>query len=86
MGFMDDLKGGTADPKVTFDGRRGTYGKRGSDENLAGSEWVMHIYRATGGHLKFNGKGNPPDRKMGPIFPKDEAPTRESLGDLDKCR
>ena len=86
MSFLDELKGSTAAVKLTFDGRGGTYGMSGSDTDHAGSEWVAHIYRATGGHLKFNGKGNPPDRKMGAVFPTDQAPTRASLGDLDKSK
>jgi hypothetical protein len=86
MGFLDDLKGSGSAPRIKFDGRDGTFTKHGSEENIAGQEWVAHIYRATGGHLKFNGKGTPPDRKMGSIFPKDEAPSRESLGDLDKTK
>jgi hypothetical protein len=36
------------------------------------------------GYIKFNGKGNPPDRKMGPVFSGFTPPDRESLGDTDQ--
>jgi hypothetical protein len=35
--------------------------------------------------LKFDGKEKPA-RKMGSVFPKDEAPSRASLGDMDQSK
>ena len=37
------------------------------------------------GYLKFKGKGEPPERNTGPIFPRDQAPSRASLGDIDRA-
>ena len=39
---------------------------------------------AVAGYLKFKEKGEAPERHTGAIFPKDEAPSRASLGDTDQ--
>jgi hypothetical protein len=36
------------------------------------------------GYIRFNGKGNPPTRKMGPLFGGFVMPPRDSLGDDDQ--
>ena len=59
---------------------------RGSEATFNGQEFVVDVYSATGGFLKFKGKGEPPERHTGPIFPKDQAPSRASLGDLDRSK
>ena len=46
-------------------------------------EFVAKIRGARAGYIKFNGN-NQPERRLGAIFPKDEAPPRSSLGDSDK--
>jgi hypothetical protein len=84
MGFMDEVFSGGGTKLLKFDGRAGNYVARGSDETFNGQEFVADIHGATGGFLKFKGKGEQPERRTGPIFPKDLAPSRASLGDLDK--
>src|SRR5262249_1283019 len=86
MGFMDEVASGGGAKLLKFDGRAGNYVVRGSDENYNGQEFIADVFSATGGFLKFKGKGETPERKMGLIFPKDLAPSRASLGDLDKSQ
>jgi hypothetical protein len=84
MGFMDDF-GGSGAALMKYDGRSGNYVKVGSDDvTFNGQEFIADIYSASGGFVKFKGKGETPEKKVGSIFPKDQAPTRDSLGDLDK--
>jgi hypothetical protein len=83
MGFLEEVSGGGA-KLLKFDGKAGNHVVRGSDETMNNQEMVADIYGAKGGYVLFNGKGVPPERQLGPIFPKDEAPARSSLGKLDK--
>ena len=86
MGFMDEVSSGGGTKLLKFDGRAGNYVVRGSEATFDGQEFVVDVYSATGGFLKFKGKGEPPERHTGPIFPKDQAPSRVSLGDLDRSK
>jgi hypothetical protein len=86
MGFMDEVSSGGGAKLLKFDGRAGNYLVRGSEATFNGQEFVVDVYSAAGGFLKFNGKGEPPERRMGLVFPKDLAPARSSLGDLDKTQ
>jgi hypothetical protein len=83
MGFLDDIGGGGA-RYAKFDGKVGDYVVSGSDAKLTGQEFIVGVYEAKAGHLKFNGKGQVPERALGNVFPKDEAPPRSTLGDTDK--
>jgi hypothetical protein len=85
MGFMDEVSGGGGTKLLKFDGRLGSYVVRGSEDNMNNQEFIADIYAARGGYLKFGGKGQPPERHLGSVFPKDEAPLRSSLGNLDKA-
>jgi len=84
MGFMDEVSSGGGNKLLKFDGRAGHYTARGSEATLNGQEFIADIYSATGGFLRFRGKGEQPDRRIGLIFPKDQAPPRASLGDMDQ--
>jgi hypothetical protein len=86
MAFMDEIAGGGGLKLLKFDGRAGNYVARGSDANVNDQEFVANIYAARGGYIKFNGKGTAPDRHLGLLLPKDEAPLRSTLGDLDKAK
>jgi hypothetical protein len=83
---MDEVSGGGGAKLLKFDGKAGNYVVRGSDIALNNQEFVADIYAAQGGYIKFNGKGEPPERRLGSVFPKDEAPLRSTLGDTDKDR
>jgi hypothetical protein len=83
MSFMDEVNGGGAG-LLKYDGRAGTYLKVGTEDTFNTQEFVADIFSATGGYVKFKGKGEAPEKKMGLIFPKDLAPLRRTLGDLDK--
>ena len=83
MGFMDEVAGG-GNKLLRFDGRAGNYVVRGSEDTLNNQEFIADIYAAKGGYLKFGGEGQAPERHLGSIFPKDEAPLRASLGNTDK--
>jgi hypothetical protein len=84
MSFMDDVSGGGGAKLLKFDGRAGNYVVRGSDATLNNEAFVADIYAAKGGYIKFGGKGVPPERQLGPVFPKSEAPLRATLGNTDK--
>jgi len=76
MGFMDEVSSGGGAKLLRFDGRAGNYVVRGSDDTFNNQEFVASIYEAKGGYLKFGEKGQAPERHLGSIFPKDEAPLR----------
>jgi hypothetical protein len=84
VGFMDEVSGAGGAKLLKFDGRLGSFFVRGSDTSLDNQEFVADVYAARGGYLKFDGKGQPPERHLGSVYPKDEAPLRASLGNLDK--
>jgi hypothetical protein len=56
------------------------------EEIPEGTEFVVAYDQIQAGWIKFNGKGNPPDRHMGPIFDGYQPPNRESLGDTDQSQ
>jgi hypothetical protein len=85
VGFMDEVSGGGGTKLLKFDGRAGNYVVRGSDTSLNNQEFIADIFSAKGGYLKFGEKGQPPERHLGSVFPKDEAPLRSALGNLDKA-
>jgi hypothetical protein len=72
---------------IKFDGKGGGY-KVTSDGSLLKEDMqVVVVYPLIQiGYIKFNGRGNPPDRKMGPVFSGFELPDRPSLGELDKTK
>ena len=80
MGFMDGISSGAA-KFVGFDGKEATYKVQGVDQPLNGQQFIAHILEAVGGYIKFNGKETQPERRMGNVFPKDEAPDRDTLGE-----
>ena len=81
---MDEVSSGGGTKLLKFDGKAGSYVVRGSEATFNGQEFLADVYSATGGFLKFNGKGQQPERRTGLVFPKDLAPARSSLGDLDQ--
>ena len=50
-----------------------------------GTEAVLIYDQIRVGQIKFQGKGNPPIRHMGPVFAGFVPPDRETLGDLDEA-
>ena len=57
MGFMDEVSSGGGTKLLKFDGKAGSYVVRGSEATFNGQEFLADVYSATGGFLKFNGKG-----------------------------
>jgi hypothetical protein len=82
MGFTDEVGIGGGKPILKFN-KEARYVKRGSEEAMNDQEFVAKIREARAGYIKFNGNEEP-ERRLGAIFPKDEAPSRSSLGDTDK--
>jgi hypothetical protein len=73
--------GGVSHFKFAKDGK---FRKISDDEEIPeGTEFVIVADQIQGGWIRFNGKGNPPDRHMGPIFGGYMPPKREELGDTD---
>ena len=83
MGFMDEAAGGGGPPIMKFT-KEAKYAKSGSDESFNDQEFVVDAHGVRGGYIKFGEKGETPEKHLGPIFPKDEAPLRSSLGNTDK--
>jgi hypothetical protein len=83
MGFMDEVSNGGGAPLLKFN-KEARYVRRGSDEALNDQEFIADVRGAKGGYLKFGEKDQAPERHMGSIFPKDEAPLRSTLGNLDQ--
>ena len=52
-----------------------------SEDIFNNAEFIACIFEAKGGYLKF-GEKQGPERHLGSIFPKDEAPLRSTLGNL----
>jgi hypothetical protein len=66
-------------------GKDGKFVKSSDDEEIPeGTEFVVIYDQAQGGWVKFMGKGNPPERKQGPLFAGFVPPPREELGDTDQ--
>jgi hypothetical protein len=86
VGFLDDVVGGGGIARATFDGREGTFNIRGGSATLNDREFVVELGEAQGGFVRFNGPGQPPDKHVGPIFPKDQAPRRGTLPDTDPTK
>ena len=84
MGFMDENAGGGGPPLIKWNGQEGKYVKHNSDVALNDECFIADPVGAVASYLKFKGKGEPPERHTGPIYPKDEAPARASLGDTDQ--
>ena len=84
MGFTDEVGIGGGKPILKFN-KEARYVKRGSDEAMNDQAFVAKIREARAGYIKFNGNDQP-ERRLGAIFPKDEAPSRSSLGDTDKSK
>jgi hypothetical protein len=84
MGFMDENAGGGSLPLLRWNGQEGKFLRHGSDVEFNGQSFILNPAGAVAGYLKFRGKGEPPERHIGAIFPKDEAPLRTSLGDTDQ--
>ena len=79
MGFTDEVGIGSGKPILKFN-KEARYVKRGSDEAMNDQEFVAKIREARAGYIKFNGNEQP-ERHLGAIFPKDEAPSRSSKFD-----
>jgi len=74
--------GGSEGEFLRFD--RSRYVTRDGDELAIGTQVALLLDRASSGWIKFKGQGNPPDKRMGPLFRGWTPPTRAELGDLDK--
>lgn len=85
-GFMDENAGGGGTPLMKWNGNEGKYLKHNSDVAFNDQTFVLNATGAVAGYVKFAGKGEKPERHTGPIFPKDEAPARASLGDTDRSQ
>jgi hypothetical protein len=68
--------------KFAKDGR---FRKTSDDEEIAeGTELVVVYDQIQVGWIRFNGKGVPPERRMGAVFSGYMPPPRDSLGDMDQ--
>ena len=84
MGFMEKNAGGGGPPLMRWNGQDGRYLKHGTEVEFNEQDFVLNAAAAVAGYLRFAGKGEPPVKRTGPIYPKDEAPERASLGDTDQ--
>jgi hypothetical protein len=81
--FMLEHAGGGGATFFKF-AKDGKYRKTSDGEEIPIGTELTAVYDAIqGGFIRFNGKGHPPTRHMGPLFSGFIAPKRETLGDDD---
>ena len=69
---------------IKFDGKEGKFVKSQDDTEIPeGSEYVVVYNQIQAGWVRFNGKGQAPERKQGAIFDGFVPPPRDTLGDDD---
>jgi hypothetical protein len=85
MGFMNDNAGSGGKPLIKWNGNEGTFSDR-DGKTFNDDCFILNAVGATAGYNKYGGKGEKPERRTGPIYPKDEAPKRDTLGDTDKSK
>jgi hypothetical protein len=83
MPILSEIRSGGA-KILGFDGKEAKYKTASSDAPFNGEQFIAHVYGAEGGYLKFNGKDTQPDRRMASVFPDDQSPERDELGDTDE--
>jgi hypothetical protein len=86
MGFMDDNAGAAGTPFIRWNGNEGKYLGRDGVAAFNDQSFRLNAAGIVAGYNKFGGKGVQPERRTGPIYPKDEAPDRASLGDTDTSK
>jgi hypothetical protein len=84
MGFMDENGSGGGSPLLKWNGNEGKFLRHGSDEAFNDEHFILDPAGAVAGYIRFQGRGASPERRVGKIFPVDEAPSRASLGDTDQ--
>jgi hypothetical protein len=82
--YLSEHAGGTTGTFFKF-AKDGKFRKTSDDEEVPeGKEFVVIYDQIQVGWIKFNGKGNPPERRMGALFSGFRPPSREDLGDTDQ--
>jgi hypothetical protein len=77
---------GTSGTFIKF-GKAGTYVKQQDETPIpTGTEVVVVYDEIRVGWIRFAGKGEQPERKMGPVFGGFVPPPREELGDQDETK
>ena len=83
--YLNEHAGGTTGILFKF-AKDGKFRKTSDDEEVPeGKEFVAIYDQIQVGWIKFNGRGNPPDRRMGALFDGFAPPLREELGDTDEA-
>jgi len=74
-------------PMIKFDTKGGRFFTADDDEEISAEEDFTALADQTLiGRLKFNGKGEPPDRRMGLLYDGFVMPNRKDLGDTDQSK
>jgi len=72
---------------VKFDTKGGRFFTADDDEEISADEdFVVLADQTLIGRVKFNGKGEPPDRRMGLLYDGFVMPDRKDLGDTDQAK
>jgi hypothetical protein len=72
---------------VKFDAKSGRFFTADDDEEIsADDDFVVLVDQTLIGRVKFNGKGEPPDRRMGLLYDGFVMPDRKDLGDNDQAK
>jgi hypothetical protein len=85
-GFFEQNAGRGGPPIMKWNGNEAKYLIRDGDVAFNDQDFALDVLRIVAGYIKFGAKGEQPERRMGAIYPKDEAPKRDSLGDTDKSK
>jgi len=81
--YLTDFGVGSSGTHFKFS-KDGKFVRNEDDSEIPeGTELAVIYEEIEVGWKKFNGKGNPPDRRMGRLFAGFKMPKREELGDLD---
>jgi hypothetical protein len=72
---------------VKFDSKGGRFFTADDDEEIsADDDFVVLADQTLIGRVKFHGKGEPPDRRMGLLYDGFVMPDRKDLGDTDQAK
>lgn len=85
LAFLSKFGEGVQGTIVKFS-KEGKFVKRDGDTIPEGTECVCVYDQIQGGWIKFNGAGQEPERRMGPVFSGFVPPPREELGDDDEAQ
>ena len=82
--YLDEVAPASIVGRMVKFGKEGTFSYRDNGDTISEETDFIALYDQTLiGWIKFNGEGQPPDRRMGLLYDGFPMPARDSLGDAD---